>query len=235
MEILKVQQELRSLKSTEYAAHYQRFFKTGPGEYGFGDVFLGIRVPIVRNLAKKFSALKLDKIKVLLTSSYHEERFLALVILVLQYNKKDLQTKKEIYRFYLKYRKHINNWDLVDTSAHHIVGCHLYNKKDRIILNELAQSNLLWDRRIAIIATFYFIKNYQYEDTLRLSRLLLFDKEDLIHKAVGWMLREIGKRNSSEELTFLDQYAHKMPRVMLRYAIEQLPEKKRKEYLKYKM
>lgn len=234
MSYLKARQKLRALKNNEIATQSQRFFKTGVGEYGEGDLFLGVRVPKIRKIATSYKHLSLTDLKKLLSSTFHEERFLALAILVLQYKKSTKTEQKNYYDFYLANKKHINNWDLIDTSAHHIIGHYLFEAKDTTVLKKLALSKKLWDRRIAIIATFYFIKNKQYQPSLQLSRLLLSDTEDLIHKAVGWMLREIGKRNLTQELLFLDKYAHKMPRVMLRYAIEHLSDKKRQNYLKRK-
>ena len=215
----------------EQAAISQRFFKTGPGEYGEGDIFLGIKVPVLRELAKVYFELPLKEVKPILGSKYHEIRLLSLFIMVDQFSKGDPKKKKSIYELYLKNTGLINNWDLVDSSAHHIVGPYLMDKS-KAPLYELTQSDLLWERRIAIMATFYYIKNDKFTDTLKIAGRLLADKEDLIHKAVGWMLREIGKRHLPNEETFLKKHYPNMPRTMLRYAIEKFPEPKRLRYLK---
>ena len=221
---------LRELANSTIAAHSQRFFKTGKGEYGEGDTFLGIRVPILREQAKQYSAMALKEVRSLLTSAFHEERLCALLILVQKFAKGDAKEKAAIYRLYVNNTKYINNWDLVDSSAHHIVGAYLVDK-DKQPLHTFAQSESLWERRIAIIATFHFIKKNQFKVALGLSKRLLNDKEDLIQKAVGWMLREIGKRDLATEKTFLQAHYKRMPRTMLRYAIERFPERERKKYL----
>ena len=226
-----IQQRLEELGDTEKAAHAQRYFKTGPGQYGEGDVFLGIRVPVLRKLAKEYQALPLAETTQLLQSSIHEERLLALLILVLKYSKGNPSTQKTIYDLYLKHTKWINNWDLVDVTTPHIVGPFLMNRS-REPLYRLAQSSSLWERRIAIITTFHFLKHGQFDDTLAIAEILLHDPEDLIHKAVGWMLREVGKRNLDAEEGFLQHHYRAMPRTMLRYAIEKFPEPKRQRYLK---
>jgi 3-methyladenine DNA glycosylase AlkD len=230
MIVQEITNRLRALGSEEQVAISQRFFKTGPGEYGEGDIFLGIKVPVLRKLAKEYLNLSLKDVKKLLKSKYHEERLLSLFIMVDQFSKGDQKKKKSIYELYLKSTGFIDNWDLVDSSAHHIVGPYLMDKS-KTPLDELAQSDLLWERRIAIMATFHYIKNDTFTDTLKIARMLLSDKEDLIHKAVGWMLREIGKRHLPSEETFLKIHYHNMPRTMLRYAIEKFPEPKRKRYL----
>jgi len=217
--------------SREQAAVSQRFFKTGPGEYGEGDIFLGIKVPVLRNLAKDYFDLSLKDVKTILGSQYHEQRLLSLFIMVDQFSKGDQKKKKSIYQLYLKNTRFINNWDLVDSSAHLIVGPSLMDKT-KAPLYEMARSDLLWERRIAIMSTFHYIKNDKFTDTLKIAEILLSDKEDLIHKAVGWMLREIGKRHLQSEETFLKQHYQNMPRTMLRYAIEKFAEPKRKRYLK---
>ena len=222
---------LKSLSNPEIAEHSQRYFKTAKGEYGFGDKFLGIRVPIVRQVVKKYKTTSLSNAEKLLKSEFHEIRLFALLLLVYQFSRADLDKQDKIYNLYLKNTKYINNWDLVDSSAHHIVGAYLENK-DRSILVKLSKSKLIWDRRIAIIATAYFIQNKHYKDTLRISKTLINDKEDLIHKAVGWMLREIGKRDLNEEITFLNRHYKNMPRTMLRYAIEKFSKIERGKYLK---
>ena len=213
------------------ASILQRFFKTGKGQYGEGDIFLGITVPVSRKFAKKYKDLTESEIKTLLKSKIHEERLIAVLILVHNFENGDEHTKKKIFEYYLENTKHINNWDLVDLSAGKIIGAYLL-KKPNGILQKLAKSQILWERRIAIIATFNFIKNGQSKDTFNIAKILLNDKHDLIHKAVGWMLREVGKRVSMEqEVDFLDKYAYKMPRTMLRYAIERMSGPNREKYL----
>ncbi|MCD4655766.1 DNA alkylation repair protein [bacterium] len=225
---------IRSQANTKQARHAQRFFKTGPGEYGEGDIFLGIRVPICRKIAKNHRTVSLDTAIKLLQSKYHEERFVALIIMILQYEKADENSKKAIYDAYLANTRHINNWDLVDVSAHKIIGPYLRNK-NRGILQKLAVSNDLWERRIAVMSTFDFIHQNQFDDTMTIADLLLKDSEDLIHKAVGWMLREIGNRNLNAEQEFLKSRYQHMPRTMLRYAIEKFDESLRQKYLKGKI
>lgn len=233
-----VQNALRTY-STSQKDHLKRveqvqiFFKTDPGQYGEGDVFLGLRVPELRKFAAEFKQLALPELRILLASEIHEERFLALLILVKQYAQGSATQKEEIYQFYVKNMTHVNNWDLVDTSASYIVGAHLFDK-DRDVLETWAQSNDLWQRRIATVATHYFIKKNDFEYTLHIAKILLNDKHDLIHKATGWMLREVGKKELKPLEQFLDMYAHLMPRTMLRYAIEKFPEDKRLAYLKQK-
>lgn len=225
-----VQQRLRSLACSETAAILARFFKTGPGQYGEGDVFIGIKVPVVRKVANEFKNLSLAEVECLLHSEIHEERLLALVILVGQFTKGDEATGKSIYDLYLSNTAHINNWDLVDLSAPQIVGGYL-ESKSRKPLDRLAKSASLWERRIGVLATHWFIRQGDFADTLRIAEKLLGDKEDLIHKAVGWMLREVGKRDVAVVEEFLGQHSQVMPRTMLRYAIERLPEEKRQRYL----
>jgi len=222
--------ELQKLADPDIAEHSQRFFKTGPDEYGEGDQFFGIRVPVTRNVAAKFNELPLQEICRLLSSEYHEARLCALIILVNRFKKGDKKERESIYQLYLKNTRFINNWDLVDTSAHQILGSYLQGK-DREPLYELAKSEDLWERRIAVISTFYFIKNDDFETTLKIAEQLLNDNHDLIHKAVGWMLRKIGERDMRIEEQFLQKHVHNMPRTMLRYAIEKFPEAKRKRYL----
>lgn len=218
------------MADSEIAERSQRFFKTGKGEYGEGDQFLGIPVPDIRKVARKFKRLPVKETEQLLHSSYHEERLCALIILVNKAKKADEHEMQQIYDLYLNNTKYINNWDLVDTSAEHIVGRYLVDK-NKAALYKLAKSDDLWERRIAIISTFYFIKNEEFEDTLAIAELLLRDKHNLIHKAVGWMLREVGKRNMEIEEIFLNKHISQMPRTMLRYAIEKFPEEKRQHYL----
>jgi 3-methyladenine DNA glycosylase AlkD len=225
-----IKNDLQERANPEKAKILSGFFKTGKGQYGEGDIFLGITVPEQRRIAKKYSALPLSGLRALLSSRIHEHRLVALLILTEQYRKGDNGNKKEIFDFYLGKTRHINNWDLVDLSAPNILGDHLLDK-DRSVLYRLAQSRNLWERRMAIMATFAFIRRNDFEDTLRVSTLLLHDTHDLIHKAVGWMLREIGKRDQKKEEAFLRIHYRKMPRTMLRYAIERFDEEKRKAYL----
>jgi len=229
--LLQLKKDLKKLADPQKAKHLQRFFKTGKGEYGEGDIFLGITVPMSRKIAIKFKGLSFSEITKLLQSKVHEERLIALLILVQKFDKADEKTQKVIFEFYLQGTKYINNWDLVDLSSHEIIGGYLL-EKDKGILIKLAKSKNIWERRIACISTFEFIRNNKLDISLRLARMLLQDKHDLIHKAVGWMLREVGKRNLKTEIAFLDKYCKKMPRTMLRYAIEKFPEKLRMSYLK---
>lgn len=215
----------------ERARALQRFFKTGPGEYAEGDVFVGLCVPQIRQLALEYRELPLAEVMRLLSSPIHEARLLALVILVRAYKQGDASKQERIYNLYLQNTRFINNWDLVDLSAEHIVGAHLRNR-DKTQLKKLAASGLMWDRRIAIIATFHYIRRGEYDWTLRIAKLLLRDPEDLIHKAAGWMLREVGKRDRATEEKFLKAHCKIMPRTMLRYAIERFPEKLRQKYLR---
>lgn len=234
MSAAKLRNTLRKLTDPNQAKILSRFFKTGKGEYGEGDEFLGIKVPVSRKIAKQFNDLSLEDIKELLYSRIHEERLISLFILTEQFRKADDKMKRIIYDFYLKNSKQINNWDLVDLSAEKISGAHLFDK-DKQVLFKLAKSKNLWERRIAIMSTFHFIKNGEFDTTLKVSEFLLNDDHDLIHKAVGWMLREIGKRNLAKEEKFLKQHYKSMPRTMLRYAIEKFPEKRRQMYLKGKI
>ncbi len=225
-ELLK---DLDSLANKEKASLLQGFFKTGKGQYGEGDVFLGIMVPEQRKLVKKYKELSMKNIQKLLNSKIHEHRLTGILILVDQYKTKD--NKKELFDFYLKNTKNINNWDLVDLSAPNIVGQFLIDK-DRSILYRLTKSSNLWEKRISILATFAFIRNNDFKDALCVAEILLKDEHDLIHKAVGWMLREIGKKDQKVEEEFLKKYYKEMPRTMLRYAIEKFDEDKRQSYLK---
>jgi|WetSurMetagenome_2_1015567.scaffolds.fasta_scaffold00374_24 3-methyladenine DNA glycosylase AlkD len=278
MNVLQLKKDIRKLADPKKAKHLQRFFKTGKGEYAEGDVFLGIVVPQSRILAKKYKDLDLNDLKSLIASKYHEERLIALFILINKYN--TTNHKKICFHFYIKNMKYINNWDLVDLSAPNIVGKHLFtiagsshlfedfskpigntktvnlNNSDKtaaraskIVSNEIARkishkeihpfeileilskSENLWERRIAVLATFWFIKNNRFEESLKISEMLLYDKHDLMRKAVGWMLREIGKRDQKILIKFLDKHCKVMPRTMLRYAIEKFPEMLRKHYL----
>lgn len=223
--------ELERLADPETAAFLQRFFKTGPGEYAEGDRFLGIRVPVLRKLAAKYQSLDLSACSALLRSPWHEARLLALLILVRAYNRADEPKRNEIYCLYLDHASHVNNWDLVDSSAEHIVGRHLRDR-DRSVLYELARSSSVWKRRIAIMATFHYVKAGSFDETLRIADMLLTDPHDLIHKAVGWMLREVGKRDRAVAEAFLRPRYRRMPRTMLRYAIERYPEALRLKYLR---
>ena len=231
MKLEDIQKRLNKLGDKRHAAVSRRFFKTGPGEYGEGDVFIGIRVPVLRKIAAEYSDLPLEETVSLLRSSIHEERLLALLLLVRAFSKGDEATKKSIYVIYLEHTGFVNNWDLVDTSAQHIVGAYLMDK-DKEVLYRLAKSNNMWERRISIMSTFYFIQHHQFSETLKISKMLLFDRQDLIHKATGWMLREIGKRDLTTEEDFLKKHYKNMPRTMLRYAVEKFPEQKRQRYLK---
>ncbi len=222
---------LKKRSNPARAEVHQRFFKTGKGEYGEGDIFLGVPVPDQRKIAKEFSDTGLRDIQDLLSSKIHEHRLTALLILVIKFNKSDELLGSRIYDLYLKNTKHINNWDLVDSSADKILGAYLFDK-DRSLLFDLADSENIWERRIAMMATFHFIKNNQFNDTLNLAGVLLNDTHDLIHKAVGWMLREVGKRDRRTEERFLKAHYKTMPRTMLRYAIEKFDKETRKFYLR---
>ena len=207
------------------------FFKTGPGEYGEGDLFIGVTVPSTRSVAKRFSDLARTDVLKLLKSKIHEERLLALIMMIRNYEKGDLKQKVQVYSDYLAHLKYVNNWDLVDVSAHKIVGAHLETRA-RTLLNSLARSKRMWDRRVAVVATHHFIRKGDYADILRLSERLLEDEEDLMHKAVGWMLREMGKRDLIPLKNFLKKHHTRMPRTMLRYAIEKFSERERKAILR---
>ncbi len=226
----QLQKAMRELANPDIAEHSKRFFKTGEGEYGAGDQFLGIRVGPVRALAKQYKDISLAETLKLLNSSYHEERLLAVILMVKQFEKADEPARKMIYLAYLENTTLINNWDLVDSSAHQIVGGYLLNKK-RNPLYKLSRSKSLWERRISIIATLHFIRLSDFEDTLAVAEQLIGDKEDLIHKASGWMLREVGNRHRETLVSFLDEHYSSMPRTMLRYAIEKFQPDIRKAYL----
>lgn len=226
----EIKKRLRRFASAEKARLLQGFFKTGPGQYGEGDLFLGVMVPQIRKVAREFQDAHLSEVRNLLASPYHEDRLLALLLLVGRFSRGDEATRTTIYTLYLKNTKYINNWDLVDLSAPNIVGAYLLDKS-RKPLYAFAKSNDLWKRRIAILATARFIKQNDFDDTLRISKILLMDEHDLLHKAVGWMLREVGKRDLATEERFLRRHYTKMPRTMLRYAIERFPEAKRLRYL----
>lgn len=230
MSLSSIHRELKCLGHTERAIHAQKFFKTGPGEYGEGDQFFGVTVPTLRKLSQDYRDLSLMDLPQLLQSPYHEARLLALFIMVRQFQKGDENQKKVLYDLYVRSRKYINNWDLVDSSAEHIVGAYL-STRSRKPLYAWAHSRHLWSRRIAMMATFHFIKKKDFVDALRLADILLHDSHDLIQKAVGWMLREIGNRHRPTEESFLKMRYKDMPRTMLRYAIEKFPAPRRKRYL----
>jgi 3-methyladenine DNA glycosylase AlkD len=234
MELTGLRNDLKNNADLKQAAILQRFFKTGKGEYGEGDQFYGIKVPVLRKISSAYKNLSLSDLQELLKSPIHEERLAALFILVNQYEKGDDKTRENIFKFYLKNTKNINNWDLIDLSAPKIVGVHLL-KKDKKILFEFARSTDIWEKRIAILSTYTFIRNLQFDTTFQIAELLLNDEHDLIHKGVGWMLREVGNKDMQAEEKFLKKYYKQMPRTMLRYAIEKFPEKKRRDYLKGKI
>jgi 3-methyladenine DNA glycosylase AlkD len=225
--MVNIEKELQSKKDPIRAKILSRFFKTGKGEYGEGDIFLGIVVPIQRAIAKKYKDVSLKEIQKLLDSKIHEYRLTGLLVLVEKYK----EDKELVYNFYIKNFRNINNWDLVDLTAPKIMGDFLKDK-NRDILYSLATSNNLWEKRISIVATFAFIKDNDFKDTLKISEILLKDEHDLIHKAVGWMLREVGKRNKDLEKEFLDKYYRIMPRTMLRYSIEKFDPKEKEFYMK---
>jgi len=236
-DLMKITKELKSLASKPQAAVLQRFFKTGKGQYGEGDVFLGIKVPVTRKIALKYLSLDFKDISSLLKSKIHEFRLAALFILVAQYQKtEDRKIKTKIVNFYLRNTKYINNWDLVDLSVAKILGDYLILEEKKIsILHTLAKSKNLWERRMAMIATYAFIQKGRAEETITLAKKLLRDEHDLMHKAVGWMLREVGKRVDRKKLkSFLDEHVKNMPRTALRYAIEHLSAVEREYYLKKK-
>ena len=233
MSLIKLKSDLKRHGDKEQARILSRFFKTGPGEYAEGDIFLGIKVPVLRTLAAQYQLLTLADTLLLLKSPIHEERFLSLIILILKYQKACPHDKEKIYKVYLKHTQYINNWDLVDVSAKQIIGAHLLSR-DRSPLYKLAVSPSLWRRRIAILSTFHFIEHNDFADTLKIAKILIRDPHDLIHKAVGWMLREVGKRNIGPEEEFLKANYSIMPRTMLRYAIERFPERTRLAYLQGK-
>jgi 3-methyladenine DNA glycosylase AlkD len=231
MSVAEIEKDLNELANAETTAFLQKFFKTGRGEYGAGDLFRGVRVPVLRKLAAKYQHISLAESERLLQSQFHEDRLLALFLIVRLFAKGDERVRKDIYRIYLNNACFINNWDLVDSSAEHIIGAYLKDK-NRVPLYRLAESANLWNRRIAVMATFHFIKSGDFKETLSIAEKLITDKEDLIHKATGWMLREVGKRNLEAEKIFINQHYKKMPRTMLRYAIEKFPEAERQKYIK---
>ena len=228
--IERILRQLRLLKNPTKDAFFPRFFKTGKGEYGEGDVFLGVTVPQVRSIAKNHRTASFPLLHGLLSQKIHEARLLALVILVHQYEKGDPKVKKRCVAFYLQQLDRVNNWDLVDLSSYKILGDFLLTQ-DRTMLRTLAKSSHLWSQRVAIVSTYAFIRRGEFSDTLQISKMLLAHPHDLIHKAVGWMLREVGKRDPKVLRKFLDQHSASMPRTMLRSAIEKFPERERKTYL----
>lgn len=230
-EALKAQKRLRKFANKKKAQFVAGYFKSGKGGYGEGDVFIGVTVPQTRAVAKQFCHISLIDIATLLKSKVHEDRLLALEILEMQFEKSDAQTQKKIFNLYIKNKKYINNWDLIDGSAPGVVGAYLQDK-DKKLIHKLAKSKRLWDRRIAMLATYKYIRENNFTLALEVAKTLVNDREDLMQKAVGWMLREIGNRDLEKEEAFLKKHYKKMPRTMLRYAIEKFPEPKRKAYLK---
>ncbi len=231
MNLQQLQTDLQNLSNMYNVQILQRFFKTGPGQYGEGDLFRGIKVPQLRKLVDQYFTISLENTTRLLHSPYHEDRLCALLILVRKMKTSDENCRSSIFNAYMSNSSYVNNWDLVDLSAAHISGSYLFDKSKRP-LYQFAKSKLLWERRIALLSTFHYIKKNHFEDTLAISKLLLNDKEDLIHKAVGWMLREIGKRDSQVEIEFITANYSNLPRTTLRYAIERFPEVQRKKFLK---
>lgn len=232
MESGEVLKKLEMIVSAKKAEVLSRFFKTGPGEYGEGDVFLGVTMPEIRKVAKEFRELSFSEIEKLLASPYHEARLTGLLVLTYAYGCADGEKKKRIYDFLLDHRAAMNNWDLVDTIAPKIVGGYLLShRSERKLLRTFSKSENLWERRISIVSTFAFIRDGEFDETLAICKTLLGDRHDLIHKATGWMLREVGKRDEPTLRGFLDTHASLMPRTMLRSAIERLPEGDRKAYL----
>jgi len=228
----KLKSEMEKAQDPKKAEKLLSFFQAGKGGYGEGDKFLGIKVPDQRKLAKKYyKLLSLGDVSILLKNKIHEHRLTGAFILVYKFEKaKDADEKREIYEFYIRNRSAMNNWDIVDTTTPNVVGAYLFDR-DRSILFKLAKSDNIWEKRMAMLATYYFIKRNDFDDALKIAEILLHDEHDLIHKAVGWMLREIGNRNMETEEQFLKKYYRKMPRTMLRYAIEKFPEEKRRFYL----
>ncbi len=229
--IQSIIQEISQLANPSIAQHSTRFFKSGPGEYGEGDCFLGIRVPIIRQQVKRYRGLTLDEVLSLLKNQYHEIRLFAVLMMVDLFERGNEQCRSRVYTAYLNHTKWVNNWDLVDSSAHKIVGAFL-ESRSRKPLYKLAKSRLMWDKRISIISCYWFIKQKDFTDTLLLSKLLLNDAHDLIHKAVGWMLREVGNRDWQIEDSFLQTNYQNMPRTMLRYSIEKFPQLRKSDYMK---
>jgi 3-methyladenine DNA glycosylase AlkD len=225
------QARLHALGDPEHARFVAGYFRTGPGEYGEGDQFLGIRIPVLRKLARELRGLPLDDASALMRSPWHEARLLAVLLLVDTYTRGDAATREAVYRLYLDGAEYVNNWDLVDSSAPQIVGAHL-EEGDRGVLERLARSGSLWERRIAILATLYFIRRNDFGTTLHIAEMLVGDRHDLIHKAAGWMLREVANRDRETAESFLRRHHATMPRTMLRYAIEKFPPDLRQRYLR---
>lgn len=232
--IQEIRRALEAKADPVKAAFFPRFFKAGTGEYAEGDRFMGITVPVQRAIAKQFCHASLETIETMLQDPMHEMRLTSLLILQQQYEKRSSDEKKKIVDFYLRHLDCVNNWDLVDTSAPAILGAYLQTKKDHAVLYRLARSEKLWRERIAIVATYVLIRAGDFEDTIRIAEILLHHRHDLIHKAVGWMLREMGKKDESTLRAFLEKHAAVMPRTMLRYAIERLPPADRREYMSRK-
>ena len=230
MSINTIRQALQSHADPVRAEHSKRFFKTGAGQYGEGDIFIGVTVPLMRKIARTHRTLARADIEKLLYSKIHEERFLSLCILVLQFQKGEEKEQADIYRYYMAHTKQVNNWDLVDSSASYIAGAYLY-EREKTVLYRLAHSTNLWERRIGIVATHFFIRKKSYATTLAIAEELLGDRHDLIHKAVGWMLREVGKQEEKVLRDFLDRHAAHMPRTALRYALERLDTPVRVHYM----
>lgn len=225
-----LRRDMRAEADPDDAVNLRRFFKTGKGQYGEGDRFLGVRVPVLRRLARAYRMLPVDDAMALVRSKWHEERLLGLLLLVGRYQRAEAVERQAIYDLYLRHAKHVNNWDLVDSSAPYIVGPHI-TSTDFAVLERLARSPDVWERRIAVLATFHGIKQGEFRPALRIATLLITDEHDLIHKAVGWMLREIGKRDRAAEIAFLREHYRTMPRTTLRYAIEHFPDGQRRKYL----
>jgi 3-methyladenine DNA glycosylase AlkD len=226
----EIEARLQGMGSAEDAVFLQRYFRTGPGEYGEGDRFLGIRIPALRALVREYRGMAVDEAAALLRSPWHEARLLALLLLVDAYARGGAETREAAYRLYLASTAYINNWDLVDSSAPHVVGKHLEGR-DRSVLDRLARSESLWERRIAILATQHFIRRGDFGTTLHVAEMLVDDRHDLIHKAVGWMLREVANRDRETAESFLRRHHATMPRTMLRYAIEKFPPGLRRHYM----
>jgi 3-methyladenine DNA glycosylase AlkD len=231
IKLTEIRRETRELADPQVAEFLQRFFQTGRGQYGEGDRFLGIRVPKLRRVARRYRSLPREEVVELLRSPWHEERLLALRLLVEQYRRGSDVDRQAIYTIYLSHARYINNWDLVDASAEHILGAHL-DPEHFTVLEEMARSESVWERRMAIMSSFHWIKQGVFLPTLHLATVLLDDSHDLIHKAVGWMLREVGKRDMEREEEFLRESYRMMPRTMLRYAIEHFPGRRRQQYLR---
>lgn len=228
-----VKKSIAKLADPKRAEKSKYFFKTGPGQYGEGDIFIGLTVPQMRGIAKEYGELPLPEVSKLLKSKIHEERLVALLMLVQKFEKGGEKEQKDVYTFYLKHTKHINNWDLVDLSCHKIVGSYLLDK-DRQPLYKLARSKNMWEQRIAIVSTWMIMRSNDLDDTFGLAEILIDHEHDLMHKAVGWMLREAGKRDEARLVKFLEKHYDQLPRTLLRYAIEKFPEKRRKAALQGK-